>query len=395
MIGCAGVASGPSQPVSQRTLQRTVEVALVDSFSGSGAAVGRRAENSLRVQVDALNARGGLLGRRVEVISADDESNPDKARELVRELLNDSRVQLLVGPGSSATFDAVKPAVRRAQVPNCVSTVADAAMADSPFTFRTAPADRDRLSSLLAYLRRDHPEVTSVGLIDGGGQPAQLGDDLVGEQASGRGLSYIGRASAGFSDADAVSAVQQLAGQGAQAALVSGRPELVARVAAGIVAAGLQGKLPLLGLDGVGDYSFPSLTGDAAGGSAFAGSIQSYLTPQPEAAWPAGYRDFVHRVSQAYGYGTDGVEITGAPAVADCVRQWSSAVRRAGTFAGPEVTRAWEQLDVPATQTALGVREKASPANHTTVAADSVFVYSWVRRGSAYRLRQLAGPVTG
>jgi len=53
---------------------------------------------------------------------------------------------------------------------------------------------------------------------------------------------------------------------------------------------------------------------------------------------------------------------------------------------------AWEQLDVPATRTALGVREKATPANHTTVAADSVFVYSWVRSGSAYRLRQLAGP---
>jgi hypothetical protein len=32
---------------------------------------------------------------------------------------------------------------------------------------------------------------------------------------------------------------------------------------------------------------------------------------------------------------------------------------------------AWEQLDVPATRTALGVREKATPANHTTVAADS------------------------
>jgi hypothetical protein len=174
---------------------------------------------------------------------------------------------------------------------------------------------------------------------------------------------------------------------------VGGRPEVVARVANGMVAAGLQGKLQLLGMDRLGDYSFPGVAGDAASGSAFAGTIQAYLTQQPEASWPAGYRDFVRRVSKAYWYGTDGVEVTGAPAVADCVLQWSRAVKKAGTFAGPAVTLAWEQLDLPATQTALGVREKASRGNHTTVAGESVFVYSWVRTGTSYRSRQLAGPV--
>jgi branched-chain amino acid transport system substrate-binding protein len=373
-------------------LQRTVKVALVDSFSGAGAAVGRRAENSLRVQVDGLNARGGLLGRRLEVVAADDESKPDKARELVRELLADSRVQLVVGPGSSATFEAVKPALKRAQVPNCVTAVGDATMAAAPFSFRVSPSDRARLGSLLAYLRRDHPEVSSVGLVESGEQPAQLADDLLSEQAASHGLGYVGRAPAGTSDSDAASAVQRLAGQGAQAAIVSGRPEAAARVAAGILAAGLQGRLQLLGLDGLGDYSFPATARDAASGSVFASSIQSYLTQQPAASWPAGYRDFVRRIGQAYGYGTDGVQIEGSPALADCVLQWSRAVEEARTFAGPAVTKAWVRLDLPATETALGVREKASPGNHSTVPADGVFVYAWVRTGTSYRLRQLAGP---
>ena len=372
-----------------------MKVALVDSFSGAGAAAGRRAENSLRVQVEVLNAGGGLLGRHLELVTADDESKPDKARELVREQVQDTRVRLIVGPGSSETFDAVKAVLGRAQVPNCVTAVSDATITGSPFTFRTAPSDRDRLSSLFAYLRRDHPEVRGIGLVDGAGQPAQLGDDLLIEQAGRQSLAYVGRASPGLSDSDAVSAVQLLAGQGAKAVLVGGRPQVVARVAGAVVAAGLQGKLQLLGLDGLGAYSFPGTAGDAAGGSAFAGGIQAYLTQQPEASWPAGYRDFVHRVSKAYGYGTDGVEITGAPAVADCVLQWSGAVQKAGTFTGPAVAAAWEQLDLPATQTALGVREKVSPGNHTTVAGDSVFVYSWIRTGTSFRLRQLAGPVAG
>src|SRR5207253_2456498 len=96
--GCAGVAGGPSPPIAQGTLQRTMKVALVDSFSGAGAAAGRRAENSLRVELDGLNARGGLPGLRLELVTADDESKPDKARELVREQVQDPRVRLVVGP---------------------------------------------------------------------------------------------------------------------------------------------------------------------------------------------------------------------------------------------------------------------------------------------------------
>jgi hypothetical protein len=86
------------------------------------------------------------------------------------------------------------------------------------------------------------------------------------------------------------------------------------------------------------------------------------------------------------------VEIQGNPAIADCVLQWSRAVEKAGTFTGKAVASAWEQLDLPATETALGVRESASPGNHTTVPAGSVFVYSWIKSGTGYRLRQLAGP---
>jgi branched-chain amino acid transport system substrate-binding protein len=392
LTGCAGVAGGPSAPGSAAALQRTVKIVLLESFSGEGAAAGRRAENSLRVQADRLNAGGGLLGRHLEVVSADDESSPTKVVELAREQLTDGQVRLVVGPGSSAAFDAVKPILRQAQVPNCVTAVADGTMADSPFSFRAAPSDRDRLDSLLAYVRRSHPGVRSVGLIDGGEQPARFGDDILAARAGGSGLSYVGRASAGTSDAHAVSAVRLLAAEGAQAAFVSGAPELAARVAAGAAAAGPQGGLQLLGLDGFAEYSFPTTAGEAATGSAFAGGIQTYLSQRPEAIWPAGYRDFFLRVSHAYGFGASGVEIQGNPAIADCVLQWSRAVEKAGTFTGKAVASAWEQLDLPATETALGVRESASPGNHTTVPAGSVFVYSWIKSGTGYRLRQLAGP---
>jgi branched-chain amino acid transport system substrate-binding protein len=394
LTACGALGAGPAAPASQSSAHSTVKVALVESFSGPGAGAGRRASNGLQLEVDRLNAQGGLLGQRLEIVSADDESNPDKARELVREQLGDSRVKLLVGPDSGASLAAVEPLVRQANVPQCVTAVPDGSMAGAPVSFRAAPSESDRLGALFSYLRRGHPETGRIGLLDGGGQPVDPDETLLAQQAAGHGLGYTGRVAVGQSDADAAVAVQQLLAEGAQAALVGGSPDVAARAAAAIAAAGLRGQLELLGLDGVGDYSFPASAGDAAEGSVFAGTLQSYLTDQPEAGWPAGYRDFVHGVSRTYGYAAAGVQIQGSPAFADCIIQWSRAVQKAGTLAGSTVAGDWEKLGLPASETALGVPERASPSNHTTVPAEGVFVYAWVKSGSGYRLRQLDGPAS-
>jgi ABC-type branched-subunit amino acid transport system substrate-binding protein len=264
-------------------------------------------------------------------------------------------------------------------------------MTETPFSFRAAPSDRDRLAAALAYLRKTRAAANGVGLLDVGDQDAQVSDGLLTELVGSQGFTYVGRAPAG-GGSNAVTAAQQLVDQGAQAAFITGQPEQLARIASATQAAGISGQLQLLGLDGVGDYAFPIAAGDAAVGPVFAGGSQPYLTDQPETTWPAGYRDFVHRASRGYGFGSEGVEIQATPAFADCVMQWARAVQNARTFGGVKVARAWEQLDVPASETALGVRENASPTNHSTVPAEGVFVYSWVKSGAAYRLRQLAGP---
>jgi branched-chain amino acid transport system substrate-binding protein len=60
----------------------------------------------VKIAVDEINASGGILGRKVEVIEADDESSPAKEPAVVRKLL-DSGAQAILGPvGSSHTLAA-------------------------------------------------------------------------------------------------------------------------------------------------------------------------------------------------------------------------------------------------------------------------------------------------
>lgn len=56
------------------------------------------------IYVDQLNARGGLLGRKVEWVVKDDQSKPDLARTLYEQLITSDKVDLLIGPYGTGTI---------------------------------------------------------------------------------------------------------------------------------------------------------------------------------------------------------------------------------------------------------------------------------------------------
>jgi branched-chain amino acid transport system substrate-binding protein len=388
----ASMLAGCSGPATQGAVQRTVKVVLVDVFSGSTEASGRATRNGLQLAVDALNAQGGLLGDRVEVVAVDGETNPGKVTELVRQQLSDDGVQLLVGPNPTQAFQAVKTSIGQAGMPNCLTSVTDDALSGAPSSFRVGASDRTRVAALVGYVRQARTDVRKVGLL-AGDDNAQGYDRLVGEEAARAGLTYAGRA--GAPDADPTAAIQLLAGQGAQALVVAAQPAFALRAAQAVRQLGLGGKDTLLGFDALASYDFPDVGGDPALSAVLVATNRAYLTAGPDTAWPPAYKAFVGTAAREYGTATNGVELQADPVAADCVLQWSRAVRRAGTFRGTEVTRAWEGLYLTSSDTALGVTERPTAADHTAVGPDGVFVYTWSRDGVRFRLKQLAGPAGG
>jgi branched-chain amino acid transport system substrate-binding protein len=379
------VVSGCGLAAPVAGLRRTVQVALVSDFSGPGAVVGQQVENSLQLEAQRIDASGGLLGAEVEVEAADDQGDPARAAQMVQDQLSREEVGLLVGPTSTATFAAAAPAIARSRLPACTVEVADAVLQQTAFS--PSPADADRLAALLDYAR-SRLNGAALGLIDQGDVAGQADDRLMAADAPRFGLRYLGaQAVVGGNPA---AAVQQLEQRGAAAVVVTGDPQLAAAVASTIQQLGLEGKLALLGLDGMAGYDFLHAAGAAAGGAVFASANQAYLTGTPATSWPAGYRDFVTAVENQFGRAPNGVEMMGLPEAADCLLQWSLAVRRAGTFAGSAVIRAWEGLAIPRNQTAEGVPERLSVGRRLSVGAAGVFLYAWESAGGTYRLRQLS-----
>jgi ABC-type branched-subunit amino acid transport system substrate-binding protein len=221
--------------------------------------------------------------------------------------------------------------------------------------------------------------------------PGDRYDRQLQEQAPRYGLKYLGGLAAP-STGDPKPLLQQLVQTGAQAVVVTGGPASAARIAGAIGQLGLGKQLQMLGLSGPAAYAFPQQAGDAAAGVVFEATNQSYLTELPQSRWAPPYRDFVRRITSQYGYASNGVEMLGLPAAADCVLSWSRAVRKANTFDGRPVVKAWETLDLAPRETVLAARERPSAGDHNLLRQDGIYVYEWMKNGDRWSLRQVAGP---
>src|SRR5580693_7081639 len=67
------------------------------SLSGPLASNGRTARLAHQIWAEGVNARGGLLGRAVEMVCVDDQTNPQLVADIYKCLLDVERVDLLIG----------------------------------------------------------------------------------------------------------------------------------------------------------------------------------------------------------------------------------------------------------------------------------------------------------
>ncbi len=87
-------------PVSAQET-KPILVGTTQSLSGRFAEEGRLQLEGLLMWVEDINARGALLGRPVQLVHYDDHSDPERVAMLYDKLINERKVDLLIGPYSS------------------------------------------------------------------------------------------------------------------------------------------------------------------------------------------------------------------------------------------------------------------------------------------------------
>jgi branched-chain amino acid transport system substrate-binding protein len=105
------ISTAPAWP------QDTLKLGLVAAMSGQSAKSGEAIVRGLSLAIDEINASGGILGKKVELVVRDDESNPAKGVVAARELVQRENVAAFFGGLDTPVSMAIVPFANQAKVP--------------------------------------------------------------------------------------------------------------------------------------------------------------------------------------------------------------------------------------------------------------------------------------
>src|SRR5206468_34490 len=140
-----------------------IKLANVAELSGGGATVGNNWKNGIDLAIEEINAKGGLLGRKLEVTHADSQSNPGVARAQVQKAL-DKEPYVLLGPGYSGSVKVTSPLAAEAGITQIMGgEAAELTQGGNKFLFRTSFGQQSSMPKVAKYIN-DELKAKSVAI---------------------------------------------------------------------------------------------------------------------------------------------------------------------------------------------------------------------------------------
>jgi branched-chain amino acid transport system substrate-binding protein len=243
--------------------QEPIRVGAFLSVTGPAAFLGDPELKTLELYVERLNAEGGVLGRKLQLVAYDDAGDAEKARTFAKRLLEQDKVDVIVGRNTACTTMAVVPMVEQAGIP--FISLAGAVVIVEPakkWVFKTPHTDRMACEKIFVDLQSR--KISKVALISGSGgfDKSMRGECL--KVAPKYGIEFVADETYGAADTDMTAQLTKIKGSSAMAVLNAGFGQGPAIVTRNYRQVGLA--LPLYQSHGVASKEYIKLSGPAADG---------------------------------------------------------------------------------------------------------------------------------
>src|SRR5450755_2112349 len=145
LLGSAGALSATAFPFAKPALAQSepIKIGWLAAMTGPSSAPTIGFNRGVIFAVDAINAAGGVKGRKIELITRDTQGDPTKAVNATQELISQTKVHALWGPVNSGEALATTPIMARAKMPNIHPCVVETLIDTTKFpnAFRMAPSN--------------------------------------------------------------------------------------------------------------------------------------------------------------------------------------------------------------------------------------------------------------
>jgi branched-chain amino acid transport system substrate-binding protein len=120
VAGCGSAASQANNSGGQSNAaasSKTINVGVASTLSGTFASLGTPGLDGIKLEINQLNSSGGLLGKKLNLVTADDQIDPTTGATVTRNLILNDHVSVLFGSVSSAVAAAQEQLATQYHVP--------------------------------------------------------------------------------------------------------------------------------------------------------------------------------------------------------------------------------------------------------------------------------------
>ena len=141
-----------------------IKVGALMSVTGPASFLGAPEARTLEMLVEELNQKGGVGGRKVQLVVKDTGGDPAKAISFAKQLIEEEQVFAIIGPPTSGETMAVKPIAQESRTLLLSCAAAEAIVSPvAPWVFKTAQKDSHAIVKLFGQMKK--LGVTRIGLL--------------------------------------------------------------------------------------------------------------------------------------------------------------------------------------------------------------------------------------
>lgn len=319
-----------------------IKIGVAGPFTGGSAPMGVSMRDGVKLAVSEINAKGGVLGRQLQLVERDDEAKNERGVQVAQELINKEKVVATVGYINTGVALASQRFYQEAKIP-VLNNVATGSVVTKQFLapehkdnyiFRTAANDTIQ-SAMIVDEAVVKNKFTKVAILADSTNYGQLGREDLEKTLTAKGIKPVAVEKFNIKDVDMTPQLLKAKQGGAQAVLTYGIGPELAQIANGMEKLGW--KVPIIGSWTLSMGNFLDNAGKNGDGATMPQTfIQDPNTPKRKA--------FIEAYQKAYKVDRMPSAVSAAQGY-DSIYLLAAAIKQAGGTDGVKVREALENLN--------------------------------------------------
>ena len=321
--------------------QDTIKIGSSLGLTGYGSLTDGHWRDGLTVAIEAINKQGGVLGKKLELVTEDNKSTPQQAVVVYRKMMTEDKVVAFNSGCISAGNFAAASFVSKAKLPMFLCSILPRQPDEVKWAFQFLPPPKFEIDTRYQYLK-EKTQIRKIGLLADPSPYVTLMKDIATKAAAEYGLEVVASETYQQDDSDFSVQIGRINAAGAGAVMMMGQGNAVITAANNIRSLGLT-KMMMLG--SIQEQDIHLAAGKVLG--------DQYMAPAPviqlasddlnvltDATARSRAEPFVKAMKDKYGR-TDNAQASRAW---DSMMMMVMAMKKANTTEGEAVRDAFEKL---------------------------------------------------